>query len=75
MKAVLIAGLLATLLLFGCTQQQAPNNSTGSTVQEISGMENELSSYDPEFSDIDEMLNDSEIDQMQFIELEESAFK
>ena len=38
-------------------------------------MENELSSYDPEFSDIDEMLNDSEIDQMQFIELEESAFK
>ena len=75
MKPALVAVLLAALLLFGCTQQNGQSSTTGSTAQEISGMENELSSYDPEFSDIDEMLNDSEIDQMQFIELEESAFK
>jgi len=75
MKPALVAVLLAALLLFGCTQQNGQSSTTGSTAQEINTIEGELSGYDAEFTEIEEMLNDPELESMEFVELDESAFQ
>lgn len=79
MKAIIVAALLAMLLLFGCAQPQTPVENQDITpaqeLQEISGIESELDSYESEFSEIDEILNDPELENIEFVELEESAFQ
>jgi len=74
MKWQIPALAFAALLLFGCTapQQQGSNAPASS---ELTAYENELSSYDSEFTEIDQMLNDPELENIEFVELEESAFK
>jgi len=77
MKAITAMAIFALLVLFGCTQpqQQSPQDTAGDIAEEIQTYESELSDLDTEFAEIDQILNDSEMENIEFVELEESAFQ
>ena len=77
--APLAALLLLSIFVFGCTTPSQKSGQTGTTVdttgsaQDQLPQETEISTLDSQLDEIETVINDTELEQMEFIDVEESA--
>ena len=83
-KGLLIIAVLAVaaVFLFGCTSQQNPGNLPTSNTQgaanaiaEQQQYEEQIASMNSELDDLNSIINDPEMDKINFVQLDENAFK
>ena len=75
----LAALLLLSIFVFGCTTPSQKSGQAGTAVdttgsaQDQLPQENEISSLDTQLDEIETVINDTELVQMEFIDVDESA--
>ena len=79
-KGLLMIAVLAVVLvfLFGCTAQQKSQNSsldTSETLKQQQQYEDQINSMTSELNDMNSFVNDPELDMINFVQLDENAFK
>ena len=77
MKKAIILGLLLMVLVSGCTENEASSADTtsddsGSELQESQG---EIESLDSDLSEMGVLIEDSNLDDIEFVELDDSTFE